>query len=520
VQNTVSRPKVIVTGGGRGVVGHAGTRLLSDLAESTGLTMAFSDALGVRRQRRSVHDPGRVAVDLAVLLADGGEAIADLAVLRQQPRLFGQVASDPTAWRVLADIDEAALARVRAARAAARELAWAQLEQTRRVLPSSIVLGQTVPGFVLDIDATLVRCHSEKEDAAATWKRTFGYHPLLCFLDATGEALSGLLRAGNAGSNTAVDHITVLDQALQQIPDAHRHGNPILVRTDSAGNTQAFLAHLRGLRKLGVDIRFSVGVAVTEPLRAAITAVSAWIPAVNGDGELRDGAQIAELTDLLDPHILAGFPAGTRLIARRERPHPGAQLSLFDTVCGMRHQIFATDTPHGGGSVQFLEVRHRAHARVEDRIRCGKTTGFGRFPSRVFAINQAWLHLALTAIDLLAWTQTLLLTGSMAVAEPKKLRYRLLHVAARITRTARTTTLRIAEGWPWTDDLVHAFAVCGIYLNPLPDNTFPASPPRPRSMEQPGLRPGGTRCPGTPPTQNPTRPKIKNEPRRLMKDGG
>lgn len=155
--------------------------------------------------------------------------------------------------------------------------------------------------------------------------------------------------------------------------------------------------------------------------------------------------------------MLASFPAGTRLICRRERPHPGAQLSLFDQVNGMRHQVFATDTPHGGGAIQFLEVRHRCHARVEDRIRTGKSTGFGRFPSRQFAINAAWLELALTGIDLLCWTQHLLLHGAMAVAEPKKLRYRLLHVAGKLSRTARTTTLRIAAEWPWTNELVTAF---------------------------------------------------------------
>jgi hypothetical protein len=137
------------------------------------------------------------------------------------------------------------------------------------------------------------------------------------------------------------------------------------------------------------------------------------------------------LADLADA---TGHPDGTRVIVRRERPHPGAQLSLFDLDEGMRHQVFLTDTPNGEGSLQHLEVRHRAHARVEDRIRCGKSTGFGRFPSRHFAINQAWLELSLTALDLLAWTQTLLLEGELAAAEPKKLRYRLLHAAARITR--------------------------------------------------------------------------------------
>jgi hypothetical protein len=439
------------------VVGHAGARLLTDLADKTGLTSGFVQALGLDRVRRAVHEPGRVAVDLAVLLADGGEAIADLAVLRQQSGLFGPVASDPTAWRVLNAIDTAALARVRAARAAARELAWLQLLETRRSLPATTVLGRALPGFVLDIDATIVLAHSEKESAAPTWKHSFGFHPLLCFLDATGEALSGMLRAGNAGSNTAADHITVLDQALQQIPEQHRYGSPILVRSDSAGSSYEFLAHIRSLREQGLATEFSVGVAITQPIRAAITAADDWVPALDGDGSLRDGAELVELTDHLDPAVLASFPVGTRLICRRERPHPGAQLSLFDQVNGMRHQVFATDTPHGGASIQFLEVRHRCHARVEDRIRTGKTTGFGRFPSRQLAINAAWLELALTGIDLLCWTQHLLLDGALAAAEPKKLRYRLLHVAAKLTRTARTTTLRIAAGWPWTDDLVTAF---------------------------------------------------------------
>jgi hypothetical protein len=430
---------------------------LADLAETTGLEQGFSVALDGLRQRDGGHDPGRVAVDVAVMLADGGQAITDLAVLRDQPALFGPVASDPTAWRVLAGIDQEALARLRSARAAAREVAWAQAAETSGGLPTSSVAGQMIPGLVLDIDASIVICHSDKQSAAATWKHTFGYHPLLCFLDATGEALAGLLRPGNAGSNTTADHITVLDRALEQIPDTHRHGTPLLIRSDSAGCTHGLLAYIRGLRGHGVDARFSVGVAVTEPFRHAIQAITAtrdWIPAIDADGQPRDGAEICEITGLVNDH---GYPTGTRFIVRRERPHPGAQLSLFDTIQGKRHQVMATDTPAGHGGIQFLEARHRHHARVEDNIRCGKRTGLGRFPSRVFAINAAWLELALTGIDLLAWTRTLLLDGELARAEPKKLRYRLLHTAARLTHGGRQTRLRIADNWPWATDLVNAF---------------------------------------------------------------
>ncbi|MEU3521628.1 IS1380 family transposase [Streptomyces sp. NPDC006654] len=457
MHTTGSRPKLVVSSDGRGVVSHAGSRLLADLADATGLTVAFTNALRRLRPRGTAHSPGRIAVDLAVMLADGGEAITDLALLRDQADVFGPVTSTPTAWRLLAGIDPAALAALRAARAAAREVAWMQAADTSPGIPAAHAGGRDLAGLVLDIDATLVTCHSEKEQAAATYKRGFGYHPLLCFLDNTGEALAGVLRPGNAGANTAADHIAVLEQALAQIPDAHRHGTDILIRTDSAGSAKAFLHHIRALRSRGIRTFFSVGHPVTEPVRRAIRALPGrvWHPALEQDGSLRTGAAVAELTGLVD---LDGYPEGTRIIVRRERPHPGAQLSLFDLDEGMRHQVFLTDTPYREGSLQHLEVRHRAHARVEDRIRCGKTTGFGRFPSRHFAINQAWLELSLTAIDLLAWTRTLLLEGELATAEPKKLRYRLLHAAARITRGGRRLHLRISATWPWRKELTSAFA--------------------------------------------------------------
>ncbi|MFF7859361.1 IS1380 family transposase [Streptomyces sp. NPDC007904] len=456
MHTTGSRPKLVVSADGRGVVSHAGSRLLADLADVTGLTGAFADALRRLRPRGTGHGPGRIAVDLAVMLADGGQAIADLALLRDQAEVFGPVASTATAWRLLAGIGPDALARLRSARATAREVAWLQAAETAGGIPAARAGGRDLPGLVLDIDATLVTCHSEKEQAAATYKRGFGYHPLLCFLDNTGEALAGLLRPGNAGANTAAGHITVLDAALAQVPDAHRHGTTILIRADSAGGAKAFLAHIRALRERGIHTSFSVGHPVTDPICRAIRTVPdhLWHPALEQDGTLRTGAEVAELTSMVD---LTDHPDGTRISVRRERPHPGAQLSLFDLDEGMRHQVFLTDTPYGEGSLQHLEVRHRAHARVEDRIRRGKTTGFGRFPSCHFALNAAWLELSLTAVDLLAWAQALLLDGELVSAEPKKLRYRLLHAAARITRGGRRLHLRIAATWPWRHELANAF---------------------------------------------------------------
>jgi hypothetical protein len=457
VQGIGSRPKLHVSADGLGVVGHAGARLLADLADVTGLTTAYSTALRPLRPRGTGHDPGRIATDLAVMLADGGEAITDLAVLRDQAGVFGPVASTPTAWRLLADTDDAVLASLRAARASAREVAWLQAAETGEGIPAVTAAGRELPGLVLDLDATLITCHSEKEQAAPTYKGSFGFHPLVCFLANTGEGMSGRLRPGNSGANTAADHIAVLNDALTQIPDAHRHGTEILVRADSAGSAKAFLTHIRTLRGHGLDLRFSVGYAVTEPIRRAIRTLpeQVWHPALDQNGTLRDGAEVAELTGMVD---LAGYPAGTRIIVRRERPHPGAQLSLFDHDEGLRHQAFLTDTPYSdGGSAQLLEVRHRGHATVEDHIRCGKSTGFGRFPSRHFAVNATWLEISLAAIDLLAWTRVLLLDGELAAAEPKKLRYRILHVAARLTRGGRRLHLRISATWPWRHELATAF---------------------------------------------------------------
>jgi Transposase DDE domain group 1 len=451
VKAITSRRYPRVTVDGTGVVSHAGTALVRELADRVGLTGEVSVAVDGIRRRAGGHDPGQVLVDLAVMLADGGEAIRDIASLADQPGLHGPVASPATAWRVLDAIDAGRLGRLRQARAAARERGWlARGEIVGEPLPPARAAGRDLDYVVVDLDATLVEVHSDKEQAAGHFKGGFGYHPLLAFLDNTNEALAGILRPGSAGSNTAADHIEVLGLALAQLPDAHR-AKRILVRTDGAGFSHAFLDHL-----VEHGLEYSVGFAVTDDVRAAITRVPrwAWTPAVDAAGGLRDGAEVVDVTGMLD---LTGWPDPMRVIVRRERPHPGAQLDAFEHRDGYRYQAMATNTPVG--QLAFLEARHRAHARVEDRIRQLQDAGAGRLPSRMFTINAIWLELALTAADLLAFTQTILLTDQpdLARAEWKTIRYRLLHTAARITRGARQTWLRLAEGWPWALALARAF---------------------------------------------------------------
>jgi hypothetical protein len=437
------------TADGTGVVAHAGAVGLRLLADRSGLTGQLSKAL-TRRSFRPAHDRGRVLVDVAVMLAGGGEAIADIDVLRHQEQLLGPVASAPTVWRALADVTPAALGRIATARARARRHVWSQLSALPPSRAAGTDLGQVV---VLDVDATLVTAHSEKELAAPTFKGGFGYHPLAVWCDNTTEMLAVSLRAGNAGANTAADHIEVLAAAIAQVPAAHRRR--LLVRADGAGASHGLLDWLVAQdARRGRTVEYSVGFAVTEHVRAAITTLprSAWTPAIDAAGGLRDGGDVAELTGLLD---LSRWPVGMRVLVRRERPHPGAQLSLFEERDGYRYQALATNTTVG--QLAFLEARHRAHARVEDRIRHAKDSGLGRFPSREFAINQAWTVITAIAADLVAWLRLLALTPDLASCEPKALRYRLLHVPARLTRSSRRRRLRLPETWPWATAIVAAF---------------------------------------------------------------
>jgi hypothetical protein len=435
VQATNSPSRVEVTTDGTGVVGHAGAALLRELADRVGLTRALGwYQVGARR-----HPAAAVLRDLAVMLADGGDCLSDLAVLRDQPELFGPVASTPTAWRVIERVahDPDGLARLRAARAHARARAWAAGAHPEPEL------------LVVDADATLVLAHSDaKQGAAGTYKHSFGFHPLLAYLDrgaAPGEPLAGLLRPGNAPAGGADDLIELVDLALAQLPTTDRS---VLVRSDSAGASTRLAWHLRDQ-----GVGFSVGMPIDAHVRQAILAQAepAWTPAIDADGQARPGAEVCELTGWIDLHT---WPAGTRAICRREDAHPGAQLRFSD-LDGHRFQVFLTDQPDG--DLACLERRHRQRARVEDRIRAAKATGLRNLPFDRWRRNSVWLELVLAAQDLTCWTQALLLDGDLAMAEPKTLRYRLLHVAARIVRHARQVILRLQRSWPWAVELAQAF---------------------------------------------------------------
>lgn len=304
------------------MISTVGGVLLAQIARITGLDRHLS--LGVRlwRRSRAIHDPAKILVDLAITVALGGDCAADIALLRAQPGVFGKVASDPTVSRGIDDLADAgteALTAIRAARASARAWVWQR------------VGAPTQDGWiVLDPDATVLISHSEKENAAKTWKKT--------------------------------------------------------------------------------------------------------------------------LTGLVD---LSAWPAGTRLVVRKERPHPGAQLRITD-LDGHRITGFLTNTP--GRQLADLELRHRRHARVEDRIRAGKDTGLRNLPFHDAAQNRVWLEICALAAELIAFTQRLALTGWARIAEPKRLRLHLFSVAGRVVRTGRRHVLKIPATWPWAEHMISAHA--------------------------------------------------------------
>jgi hypothetical protein len=416
-------------------------------ADRVGLTAALSQAsLGIRR-RQGRHDPGRVIRDLAVVLASGGDSVSDVAVLGGQERLFGAVASQATARRTIEWIaaDPARLARLQTARAKARARAWK--------------LGARPERIIIDIDATLTTAYSPKEGAAGNFKGGFGHHPFCAYLDGSREALGAILRPGNAGSNTGADQVAIVELALGQLPQEVAESESILMRADGAGSVHELVDYLRAGK-----INFSVGFDLTAEVRQAIIdrPESAWALAICQDGkprtvkgedrELIELAHVTELTDLVD---LDSWPSGSRLIARRERLQGEEQLRLFADHGEWRLEVFLTD--QAGDDIPELDRCHRKHAQVEDRIREGKDTGMRNLPFPDMARNQVWLELVMIAQDLIAWTQALALEGELSRCEVKRLRYRLIHQAGRLVRSARQTKLRLESSWPWANQLKQAF---------------------------------------------------------------
>ncbi|WP_250293962.1 IS1380 family transposase [Streptomyces atroolivaceus] len=450
-------PRVRVEGGGRGVVSQAGAVLLVETVRKAGLDTAISAALAPWRKPRAVHDPGKVLLDVALGVALGGDCLADVAVLRAEPDVFGPVASDPTVSRLidaLAATGPKSLTAIRSARAEVRSRVWELAGANGPAADGSVIV---------DIDGVLVLAHSEKQDATATWKKTFGHHPLVAFVDhgqaGSGEPVAALLRPGNAGSNTASDHIETAQLALAQLPRRLRRGHKTLIRTDSAGGTHAFLGWLS---RRGRWLSYSVGMTISDAIHQAVLKIpkKAWTPAYDAGGTERPGAWVAEITDIPD---LSTWPKGMRLIVRKERPHPGAQLRFTD-LDGLRLTCFATNTR--GGQLADLELRHRRRARCEDRIRNARDTGLRNLPLHDTAQNRIWLEIVQIALDLLAWMPMLALTAETRRWEPKRLRLRLFSAAAQLVTTGRRRWHRFTARWPWTDVITRAIQRLAALPNP------------------------------------------------------
>lgn len=441
-------PRVHADTSGTGVVSQAGGVVLVETLRACGLDGALSAALAGWRRPMAIHDPGKVVCDLAVALALGGDCLADVALLRAEPAVFGLVASDPTVSRTvdaLAADAPMALAAIDAARAVTRARVWRAGGE--HAPDRSISAGAPL---IIDVDATLVTAHSDKERAAPTFKRGFGFHPIWTFADhgseGTGEPLSVLLRPGNAGSNTAADHIAVIKAALAQMPGhrrGRRRGRKVLVRADAAGCTHEVVSWLVAQR-----LSYSLGFTLPDTFAEKLETMPAqsWTPAYDADRQPRDGAWVADVTGMLD---LSGWPPGMRVIVRKERPHPGAQLRLTDAD-GHRITAFATNTARG--QLADLELRHRRRARCEDRIRNAKDTGLTNLPLHEFAQNQIWCAIVSLACELIAWMQMLSLTGHHARRwEPKRLRLRLFSIAGRLAHHGRIRRLHLSGHAPWAE---------------------------------------------------------------------
>jgi len=438
------------------LVTHAGVLPLRLLAERTGLTGRLSAAMA-RRGFDPVFDRGQILADLALVLILGGEAISDFQALKHLAPVIGPVPSTSTVWRALEETGEVQLGRVNAAVVEFRRYWWGQLADRPEGFPWLSVAGRELTGItVLDLDATVVPAGSEKENAKATYKGGIGFVPNLATCDNTGDVLAIDPRAGNATSNCAVDNIALLTTAVTRLPGSFRHN--MLVRLDGAGFSHDLLNFIAsGGGKRGRHWEFSVGWSSTDKEMAAIGRVpkQAWQPGIDQNGNVVTDTWVTEITGLLD---VSGWTKGLRIIVRDEPLHPRyyKRASEREKQLGRRYQLIATNTQTG--QIPWLDARHRSHVHVESKIKQGKALGLNKWPSRTWAINVAWTQIVAIAANLLACFRHLgLPDGDLRKAAPKVLRFRLLHLPARMTRGQRKRWLHLHHDWPWAQDLINAW---------------------------------------------------------------
>jgi len=464
-----------VTGGGTGLVGHAGAILLRKVADQAGLTAGLSAALR-KKGTAPLLDRGIVLVSLAAAIALGATSMSDIGLLAHLTPVLGTAPSGPTVRRAL-DLagGTAMLDRIAGARAKARAHAWTLIQATAAGFPWLVIAGKTLAGWVvIDMDATLVTAHSDKEGAAPTWKKGYGFHPLAAWCPNTRECLAMLLRPGNAGSNTFTDHKDVLAAAVRQVPARFRR--KILVRVDGAGASHDLVEHLLGMSSPRRTVLFTCGWMITEADEDAIKMVpaDAWKPGIAQDGSIEEDKAVAEITRLMSR--AGNWPDGLRWIARRVKPsrRQMGNLTAYERKTGWRYSITCTSIPDSGiGGVpgshhpQYIDVVHREHAVVETGgVRTAKAMGLRGLPSKSWQVNCGWVIAANIAADLAAWTRLLGCHDDedLRDADPDTLRYRIWHLPARLAHHARQRTLAISRDWPWKE----AFLTCWQRLCALP----------------------------------------------------
>src|SRR6516165_9251630 len=476
-KNTRWDRNLSVAADANGLIGHAGAVLLRKLADQCGLTSALGAALG-RKGKFPLIDRGMALVSMAVAIALGARTMSDITVLAHHEPVFGAAPSDTTVRRTLELADPATLDKIARARAAVRARVWKLIEDTPCGFPWLVIAGKTLAGWVvIDMDATLVTAHSDKEGAAPTWKKGYGFHPLAAWCSNTRECLAMLLRPGNAGSNTFADHREVLAAAIRQVPARFR--KKLLVRVDGAGASHELIKHLLSLSSPRRMVLFTFGWMITQADEDAIRQVpaAAWKPGVAQDGSAEDDKHAAEITHLMSR--AGNWPDGLRWIVRRVKPsrRQMRNLTAYEKKTGWRYSITCTNIPDSGiGGVpgshhpQYIDVVHREHACVETGgVRTAKAMGLRALPSKCLQVNCGWVIAANIAADLAAWTRLLGLCDDQDLreADPDTLRYRIWHIPARLAHHARQRILKISPDWPWKD----AFLTCWQRLCALPAPT-------------------------------------------------